>query len=94
MVKLSRNDGFTYPMVLGFVLSIAILGQAVVTSQQMNAKRQIDIRVEAKAEEFLRAIESYWFFGGEDPTLPTSLDDLLRDPRNSTKRHLRSPPGH
>ena len=92
MVKLSDQNGFTYPVLIGALLSIGLLGQTVVTSQVKQSKRALDLRVEAVGNEFLRALEKYHLAGVEEPSLPTSIAQLLDDTRNGRQRHLRQEP--
>lgn len=89
-----RSRGFTY---LALLAAIIILGISltVVTKYWKNVMlREKEEELLFRGDQYVKAIESYRRPGGISPIGfqvrgPSSIDDLLSDPRSPGKRHLR-----
>lgn len=82
-----RNSGFSYAVVLAAVVIIGIVVEAahVTTWRVVRADREAELLFRGQA--YRRAIQSYYQSNGQ---FPRSLEDLLRDPRSASKRHIRT----
>lgn len=89
MVKLGGTAGFSYPALLGVLLALGLLGQTAIYSSGAKVRRELDMRVAASGDEFVRALESYRAALPDTPALPQSIDQLLMDTREGRRRHLR-----
>ncbi|UWQ06625.1 hypothetical protein [Aliiroseovarius crassostreae] len=89
---LRGQGGFSYPIILGVLLVLAVAGQGVALRQSQEARRHLDQRVSAEGEAFVRALAFYWKLDPTNPTLPSRMDQLLNDSRMGQHRHLRRAP--
>ncbi len=82
-----RNSGFSYAVVLAAVVIIGIVVEAahVTTWRVVRADREAELLFRGQA--YRRAIQSYYQSNGQ---FPMSLEDLLKDPRSASKRHIRA----
>jgi type II secretory pathway pseudopilin PulG len=82
-----RSSGFSYAVVLAAVVIIGIVVEAahVTTWRVVRADREAELLFRGQA--YRRAIESYYQSNG---AFPRSLEDLLKDPRSASKRHIRA----
>ncbi len=85
------QGGFTF---LGLLLAIVLLGIGLTAASEVwftTAQRQRQAQSQWVAQEFVRAIGSYYESGpGGVKRFPKSVDDLLEDRRSGTvRRHLR-----
>jgi type II secretory pathway pseudopilin PulG len=83
----AQENGFTYVMVLVAIVVIGILVEVatLLTSRTAQAEREAELLYRGQA--YQRAIKSYYAAG---KSFPRSLDDLLKDPRSASKRHIRA----
>jgi type II secretory pathway pseudopilin PulG len=82
----SRSAGFTYVIVLAAVVIVGILAEAayLTTGRVLQADREAELLFRGHA--YRRAIESYHKTNG---SFPRSLEDLLKDSRVASRRHIR-----
>jgi type II secretory pathway pseudopilin PulG len=82
-----RSSGFTYAVVLAAVAIVAIVVEAahVTTWRVVRADREAELLFRGLA--YRAAIQSYYQSNG---AFPRSLEDLLKDPRSASKRHIRA----
>ena len=90
-MKHKREGGFTF---LGLLLAIVLLGIGLTAASEVwftTAQRQRQMQSQWAAQEFVRAIGSYYESGpGGVKRFPKSVDDLLEDRRDAVlRRHLR-----
>jgi type II secretory pathway pseudopilin PulG len=88
---LKQQGGFTY---LGLLLGIVLLGIGLTATSEVwftTAQRQRQVQSQWAAQQYLRAIGSYYESGpGGVKSFPKSVDDLLEDRRGAVlRRHLR-----
>jgi type II secretory pathway pseudopilin PulG len=83
----AQENGFTYVMVLVAIVVIGILVEVatLLTSRTAQAEREAELLYRGQA--YQRAIKNYYDTG---KSFPRSLDDLLKDPRSASKRHIRA----
>lgn len=91
IIQRKRDHGFTY---VGLIILVAIIGLVAASTVKMGALLQRSTAEEDLLEigtAFSRALQSYAEASGPDQRRsPTSLDQLLRDPRfPNPRRHLR-----
>src|SRR5512145_2634750 len=83
--------GFSYVMVLAALVIIGIVVEAahVTTWYLLQADREAELLYRGQA--YKRAIQSY-YDASPTPvkTYPRALEDLVKDPRSPSKRHLRA----
>lgn len=89
--KRRRERGFTY---IALLLLIAIMGVALAAESEvwyMAMKREKEQQLLFEGHQFRKALNRYYYSrGGLPGRFPTSLEDLLKDPRYpDTRRHLR-----
>jgi type II secretory pathway pseudopilin PulG len=90
-MKHKKQSGFTF---LGLLLAIVLLGIGLTAASEVwvtTAQRQRQAHSQWAAQEFVRAIGSYYESGpGGVKRFPASVDDLLEDRRGAVlRRHLR-----
>lgn len=86
-----HEEGFTF---LGLLLAIMLLSVGLTSASEVwftTAQRQRQVQTQWAAQEFVRAIGSYYESGpGGVKRFPRSVGDLLEDRRGGTlRRHLR-----
>ncbi len=86
-----HERGFTY---IALLMLVAIMGAALAAESEvwyMARKREKEQELLFEGHQFRNALNSYYNSrGGLPGRFPTSLDDLLKDPRYpDTRRHLR-----
>jgi type II secretory pathway pseudopilin PulG len=81
------QTGFCYAMVLAAVVIVGIVVEAarVTTWRVLQADREAELLFRGRA--YQKAIESFYQAGG---AFPRTLEDLLKDPRSPSKRHIRA----
>ena len=86
----SKQQGFTYVLVLAAVLVVGVLaGKAArLTTVVMQAEREEELIFRGQA--YQRAIRSFYESRDGFQRYPQSLEDLTRDPRFIHRRHLRA----
>ena len=84
----SAEMGFTYPAALILIVAVALAAQAtsIPTSGQLRSEREAELLFRGQA--YIAAIESYASAEGTGE-LPGRLQDLLADPRQEGRRHIR-----
>jgi type II secretory pathway pseudopilin PulG len=82
------DAGYTYVAMLVVLVGLTLAAQVASVPSATTAKRAIETQIIFEGRAYRDAIASYWTFGDE-PELPTSLDDLLNDPRDPNVRHIR-----
>lgn len=82
-----RSSGFSYAIVLAAIVIIGIVVEAahVTTWRALRADREAELLFRGQA--YRSAIQSYYQSNG---AFPRSLEDLLKDPRSASKRHIRA----
>ncbi len=83
--------GFTY---IALLVLIAIMGAALAAESEvwsMAMKREKELQLLFEGHQFRNALNTYYYSrGGAPGRFPTSLEDLLKDPRYpDTRRYLR-----
>jgi type II secretory pathway pseudopilin PulG len=83
----SRQTGFSYIMVMAAVVIVGILAEAarVSTWRVMQSDREAELLFRGAA--YRKAIESFYQSNGQ---FPRELEDLVKDPRSASRRHLRA----
>lgn len=83
----ARQRGFTYVVVLVAAVVIGILAEAahLTTSRQQRAEREVELLF--RGDAYRRAVESYVRRHGN---YPRALDELRKDSRDPTRRHMRA----
>jgi type II secretory pathway pseudopilin PulG len=83
----SKQRGFSYVMVLAAVVIVGIVIEAahVTTWRLLQTDREAELLFRGQA--YRNAIKSFYQSNG---AFPQSLDDLLKDPRSASRRHLRA----
>ena len=89
--SVGAERGFTY---LGLLLAIALIGIGLTAASEVwvaTARRQKMIELEWIGAQFVQAVGSYYEASpGSVKVYPSSLEELLEDPRYLTvRRHLR-----
>jgi type II secretory pathway pseudopilin PulG len=86
----NSQAGFTYVMILVAVIITGIYAEVVTfysaRSRQMDREAELLFRGTA----YRNAIKSYYESGKPVKSFPQSLDDLVKDPRQIHKTHLRA----
>lgn len=87
--KAGVEAGYTYVSVLLLILVMTLGAQAAIVPSQ--SERIVDREAELlfRGQAYRDAIQSYWLAGGDNPSYPRELSDLLRDPRFEDRRHIR-----
>lgn len=89
-----RIRGVTYPVVLGALLVLSISASVTVERQVTQLRRDQEAELLFRGQAYVAAIRSY-YHALPDHALPgqkrypTSLDELITDPRFAHRRHLR-----
>ena len=83
----SSSRGFTYLMVLAAVVILGIVVEAarVTTWRLVRADREAELLFRGKA--YRSAVRSFYEANG---AFPRTLEDLLKDPRSTSKKHIRA----
>lgn len=83
----NSQAGFTYAMVLAAVVVVGIVAEAahLTTWRQQQAEREAELLFRGAA--YQRAIASYVQTHG---VYPRALEDLYKDPKSPSRRHLRA----
>jgi len=81
------SKGFSYIMVMAAIVIIGIVAEAarVSTWRVMQADREAELLFRGGA--YRNAIESFYQSNGQ---FPRELEDLVKDPRSASRRHLRA----
>ncbi|MGB5080902.1 MAG: type II secretion system protein [Burkholderiales bacterium] len=82
-----NQRGFTYAMVLAAIVIVGIVVEAarVTTWRILRVDREAELLFRGLA--YRNAIGNFYQSNG---AFPRSLDDLLKDPRSASKRHIRA----
>ena len=80
--------GYTYVAILAVLAVMAIAAQTTAIPPRSERLRDAEAELLFRGEAYRRAVRSYWEAGPE-PRLPAELDDLLDDPREPGRRHIR-----
>lgn len=86
----SRCHGFTYPVVLGLLLTLSISAAVGVELASTQARREKEAELLFRGQAYAAAIRAYYLAVPGQKRYPPSLEDLLRDPRFAHRRHLRA----
>ena len=84
----SRNSrGFTYVVVLAALVVVGIVAEAasLMSARAVRAEREAELLFRGKA--YQRAIASFHQANG---VFPRTLEDLAKDPRSASRRHIRA----
>ena len=84
-----RQKGFTYLVMLGIVVVLGIMAEVGVLLQSKVALREKENELLFRGMAYQKAIQSYYEAGKTVKSYPRNLQDLVRDPRFSNKRHIR-----
>ena len=84
-----RQAGYTYVSVLAVLAVMAVAAQTTWIPSRSERLRDAEAELLFRGDAYRRAVASYWAAGGADPRLPSGLDDLLDDPREPGRRHIR-----
>ena len=84
----ATDAGYTYVTMLIVLVAGAITAQAAYIPSSTSAQRALEEQILFEGMVYRDAIESYWEMRGEN-RLPLRLEDLLRDPRDPSVRHIR-----
>jgi len=84
---MGSERGFTYVMVLAAVIIVGIVVQAAhaTTWRLVRADREAELLFRGQA--YRNAIRSFHQTNG---VFPRTLEDLVKDPRSTSKRHIRA----
>lgn len=90
-MRTGSQRGFTY---IGVLIAISLIGIGLALAGEtwrITVKREKEIELLAIGNQFRQAIASYYYASpGSVRQYPSSLEDLLKDPRYpGTRRHLR-----
>ncbi|WP_133175941.1 type II secretion system protein [Yoonia sediminilitoris] len=89
MSKAGRTDGgYTYVALLVVLVGITLAAQTTFVPTATKAKRATEAEIIFQGRAYRDAIARYWAFD-EEPAFPSTLDDLLRDPRDPGVKHIR-----
>lgn len=83
----SSQSGFTYVVVLVMAVVLGIVAEAAETLTSHAAQVEKESELLFRGLAYQKAIRSYYLAGG---VYPRSLEDLLKDPRFASRRHLRA----
>ena len=84
-----REAGYTYVSILAVLAVMAIAAQTTWIPSRSERLRDAEAELLFRGDAYRRAVASYWAAGGAEPRLPSGLDDLLDDPREPGRRHIR-----
>lgn len=82
----SSQRGFTYAAVLAAVVIVGIGAEVTYLSMVRIVQAEKEAELLFRGQAYRRAIESFYKTNG---SYPRSLDDLLKDPRSPSRRHIR-----
>lgn len=85
----SSEAGYTYISVLVMVVGVALAAQSTWIPASTTSKRASEDELIFRGTAYAQAIESYWRADPENPSFPSTLEDLLIDPRDGVTRHIR-----
>ncbi len=90
-LSLYRTGGFTYIALLAAIVILGIMLGAAGKYWSHVMLREKEAELLFRGDQYVRAIESYYSKppGGQQPMLPPTIDELLKDSRSTVKRHLR-----
>jgi type II secretory pathway pseudopilin PulG len=82
-----NSGGFTYVVVLAALVAVGIVAEAahLSTARALRADREAELLFRGKA--YQSAIASFHRANG---WFPRTLEDLVKDPRSQTRRHIRA----
>lgn len=80
--------GYTYVAILAVLAAMAVAAQATSIPAESERIRDAEAELLFRGEAYRAAVASYWEAGGAR-RLPTGLGDLLDDPREPGRRHIR-----
>lgn len=83
------ESGYTYISILMVLAVMAISAQATFIPAQSARIQSAEAELIFRGRSYRDAIESFWLAGDGSPRLPSSLDELLTDPRADGVRHIR-----
>jgi type II secretory pathway pseudopilin PulG len=83
------QQGFTFILMLATLVIVGILAEMAHVSSQYRVKRDKEAELLFRGQAYLRAIESYYQARPDVPRYPQNLEDLLKDPRFTYRRHIR-----
>lgn len=87
--KAGAEAGYTYVAILAIVTVAAIAAQTAQIPPQSARIRDAEEELLFRGQAYANAIESYYLADPERPAFPQSLSDLLNDPREAGRRHIR-----
>ncbi len=82
----NRQRGFTYAAVLAAVVIVGIGAEVTYLSMARIVQADREAELLFRGQAYHRAIESYYRANG---SYPRALEDLLKDPRFPSRRHIR-----
>lgn len=83
----SKQRGFSYAMVLAAIVIVGILVEAAHETTWHIVQSDREAELLFRGEAYRRAIQSFYQSNG---AYPRQLEDLLKDPRSASRRHLRA----
>lgn len=85
----TEECGFTYVLVLVMVVLMSIFAQTgmLLVSRQVQAENEKELLFRGQA--YVSAIARYYDAGRSAKHLPSTLEDLVQDPRYALRRHMR-----
>lgn len=83
------EGGFTYPVVLGMLLVMSVGASVAVPLASTQARRDSEAELLFRGQAYAEAIQAYYHAVPGEREYPSSLDDLVKDPRFTHRRHLR-----
>lgn len=86
--SMSRQQGFTYMVILVALVVIGILAEVATLSSAKQKQRVTEQELLFRGKAYLEAIKSY-YLSSPVRQYPKHIDDLLYDNRFAYKRHLR-----
>ena len=81
--------GYTYVSILAVLAVMAIAAQTTAIPSGSERLRDAEAELLFRGDAYRRAVASFWAAGGADLRLPGALSDLLDDPREPGRRHIR-----
>ena len=91
MSKAGRTStgGYTYVSLLVVIVAATLSAQTTWVPSGTRAQRAAEAELIFRGLAYRDAIRSYWEADPDRPSFPSTLEDLLQDPRGEGTRHIR-----